>query len=81
MAALLYGNILGGIQTMLVFCNFLKILMVSDKTIHKAFRSHETLKTKPIREFFITTVYAICFAYSYCHDFGLDGQIHEGLIL
>ena len=26
--------------------------MVSDKTIHKAFRLHKTLQTKPIREFF-----------------------------
>ena len=32
-------------------CNFLKILMVSDKTIHKAFRIHETISTKPVREF------------------------------
>ena len=33
-------NILGGIPKMFVFCKFLKILMVSDKTIHKAFRTH-----------------------------------------
>ena len=26
--------------------------MVSDKTIHKAFRIHKTLLTKPIRELF-----------------------------
>ena len=26
-----YGNIFGGILKMLVLCNFLKILMVSDK--------------------------------------------------
>ena len=37
---------------MLVLCNFLKILMVSDKTIHKAFITHVTLQTKPIREIF-----------------------------
>ena len=38
---------------MLVLCNFLKILMVSDKTIHRPFRTHTTLyKTKPIRENF-----------------------------
>ena len=30
-------------------CNFLKILMVSDKTIHKAFRIHKTV-TESIRE-------------------------------
>ena len=33
-------------------CNFLKILMVSDKMIHKAFRTHTTRKTKPISEIF-----------------------------
>ena len=39
----LYGKIFGGIPKMLVLCNFLKILMVSDKVIHKAFRTHTTL--------------------------------------
>ena len=38
----------GGIPKMLVLCNFLEILMVSDKIIHKAFRTRTTLKTKPI---------------------------------
>ena len=37
---------------MLVLCNFLKILMVSDKSIHKAFRTRKTIWTKPIRYFF-----------------------------
>ena len=36
---------------MLVLCNFLK-LMVSDKKIHRAFRTHTTLQTKPIRDIF-----------------------------
>ena len=31
---------------------FLKIMMVSDKTIHRTFSTHTTLLTKPIREFF-----------------------------
>ena len=35
---------------MLVLCNFLRKLMVSDKEIHRAFRTHTTLYTKPIRE-------------------------------
>ena len=39
----LYGKISGGIPKNLVLCNFLKILMVSDKTIHKAFRTPTTL--------------------------------------
>ena len=39
----LYGKIFRGIPKMLVLCNFLKIFMVSDKTIHKAFRTHTTL--------------------------------------
>ena len=30
------GRIFGGIPNMLVFCNFLEILMVSDKTIHSS---------------------------------------------
>ena len=33
----------GGIPKMLVLCNFLRILMVSDKTIHRAFRTRTTL--------------------------------------
>ena len=33
-----------------VLCKFLKILMVSDETICKAFRIRKTLETKPIRE-------------------------------
>ena len=33
----------GGIPKIVVLSNFLKILMVSDKTIHKAFRSHTAL--------------------------------------
>ena len=28
--------------------------MVSHKTIHKAFRIHSTLSTKPIQDFFLT---------------------------
>ena len=42
----------GGMPKMLVLCNFLKILMVSDKTLHRAYRTHKTLQTKPIREIF-----------------------------
>ena len=33
----------GGIPKKLVVCKFLKILMVSDKASHKAFRIHKTL--------------------------------------
>ena len=45
---------------MLVLCNFLIIFMVSDQTIHKAFRTRTTPKTKPILEkFFIFTIYQI----------------------
>ena len=39
----IHGKILGGIPEMFVLCRFLKILMVSDKTIHKAFKNHKTL--------------------------------------
>ena len=38
-----YGKILGGIPKMLVLYNLLKIMMVSDKTIRRAFRTHEHL--------------------------------------
>ena len=38
----LNGRIFGGIPEMLVFkCNFLRKLMVSDKKICRAFRTHE----------------------------------------
>ena len=33
----------GAFQKILIFHNFLKILMVSDKTIHKAFTIYKTL--------------------------------------
>ena len=36
-------KIFGGILKMLVLCNFLKILMVSDKMIHRVFRTLTTL--------------------------------------
>ena len=36
------------------FCKFLKILMVSEKTVNRAFRIHKTLLTKPIGEFFFS---------------------------
>ena len=49
---------LGGVLNFFIFCKFLKILMVSDKTIHKAFRIHKTLQTKPIKDFFFSlTIY------------------------
>ena len=43
-------NSSGGGGQKFVLCKFLKILMVSEKKIHKAFRVHETLQTKHIRE-------------------------------
>ena len=40
----LYGKFVGGIPKMLSFMRFFsKIFMVSDKTIHRAFRTHTTL--------------------------------------
>ena len=39
----LWYNYRGGGAINLVSCKFLKILMVSDKIIHKAFRLHKTL--------------------------------------
>ena len=39
----LYGKLFDGIPKILVLCNFLKVLLVSHKTIHKAFRTHTTL--------------------------------------
>ena len=38
-----YGKILWDIPKNFVFCKFLKILMVSDKTMHKAIRFYKTL--------------------------------------
>ena len=37
-----YGKIMEGAQNMTI-SHFLTMLMVSDKTIHKAFRIHKTL--------------------------------------
>ena len=42
------GRIFVGIPKMLVLCNFLKILMASDKMNHKAYRTHTTLLRKSI---------------------------------
>ena len=46
------SRIFGGIPKILVLCNFLRKLMVSDKKIHRALRTRTTQYTKPIREFF-----------------------------
>ena len=52
------GKIVGGIPKMLVFCNFLQILMVSDKMIHKAFRIHKTyLKQNPLGFYYLPQLY------------------------
>ena len=54
----LYGRILGGIPIMLVLCNFLRKLMVSNKKIHRALRTHTTLiEQYPLEKFFIFTIY------------------------
>ena len=37
--------------------NFLQILMVWDKTMHKAFRTHKTLQTKQFFFFFTFPIY------------------------
>ena len=43
----------GGILNIIVLCNFLKILMGSDKMIHKVFKTHKTLyKQNPLDNFF-----------------------------
>ena len=48
----------GGIQKILLLCNFLKILMVSDKTIHKVLELIQLcIKTKPTKEIFHLTIY------------------------
>ena len=43
---------LGGIPKMLILCNFLRILTVSDIMIHRAFRTHTSLYAKPIKDIF-----------------------------
>ena len=48
-----HGKIFGGIPKMLVLCNFLKILMFSDKMIHRAFRTHTT----HLKRILIFTIY------------------------
>ena len=43
---------------MLVLCNFLRKLMVSDKKIHRSFRTRTTsYKQNPSEKFFIFTIY------------------------
>ena len=54
----LYGRILGGIPIMLVLCNFLRKLMVSNKKIHRALRTHTTTYEQyPLEKFFISGIY------------------------
>ena len=54
----LYGSIFGASPKMLVLCNFIRKLMVSDKTIHRAFRTHTTLrKQNPLDKLLIFTIY------------------------
>ena len=66
---------------MLVLCNFLRKLMVSDKKIHRAFSTHTTLLTKPIREIFIFHhLPKLCFGFKAlflgCVTFGYVKYIH-----
>ena len=58
---LCHGKILArqGIPKMLVLCNFLKILMVSDKIIQRAFRIHKTLKNKQ-NPYIYTLFFTMC---------------------
>ena len=53
------GIILGGIPIMLVLCNFLRKLMVSNKKIHRALRTHiyNSYEQYPLEKFFIFTIY------------------------
>ena len=52
----LYGKIFGGIPKMLVLCNFLKILMVSDK-ITRLLELIQFYKQNPLETFIIFTIY------------------------
>ena len=47
----------GASQKCYFFCNFLKILMVSDKAIHKAFRTHLTISKSDLIIFFFSLMY------------------------
>ena len=58
---------------MLVLCNFLKILMVSDKMIQRAFRTHTTLKTKPSTDSFFSHYLAKL----YIGDFNVNLRIEN----
>ena len=52
------GIILGGIPIIIVLCNFLRKLMVSNKMILRALRTHTTLMNKyPLEKFLIFTIY------------------------
>ena len=55
----LWYRIFGGIPKMLVLYNFLRKLMVSDKKIHRAFRTRtcQIYKQNPLENFFIFTIY------------------------
>ena len=58
----IYGKILGGILTIVCCCcKFLKIWMVSYKTIHKAFRFHKLYKQLPysLSNFHILTILSV----------------------
>ena len=46
-----------GIPKMLVLCNFLKILMVSDNSIHNDCRTVQLYEQNPLEKFIIFTVY------------------------
>ena len=76
------GKIFWGILKMLVVCNFLKIL-VSDKIIHKAFRTHKALKNKyPIFKSKILNVHHIYQNYTLIITLNIyvtKGYIHANL--
>ena len=51
-----YGKFFGGNLKMLILCNFLKILMVSDKIIHRALLV-QLSKQNPLEKIFSFTIY------------------------
>ena len=53
--------------------------MVSDKTIHKAFRIHKTLKTKPIRDFLFFSPSTYMYQNDTLVDFG-EANVSEVLL-
>ena len=80
--ATIHGRILGGIPIMLVLCNFLRKLMVSNKKIHSGFEnSYNSYEQYPLCIFTIYQNYTLALTDFFFHVKVIYSLICSGIII